>query len=62
MEMETAPPPAPSQRRHTWPWFVIFFLMLGVVLAVLWMSAEVRRVKSFEHLDFRPQQTNRPPV
>ena len=45
MEMETAPPPAPAQPRHTWPRFVIFFLMLGVVLAVLWMSAEVRRAK-----------------
>jgi len=43
--METAPPPAPAQVRHTWPWFVLLFLLLGVALAVFWMSAEVRRAK-----------------
>jgi hypothetical protein len=43
--METAPPPASAPPRHAWPWFVLLFVALGVVLAVLWMTAEVRRTK-----------------
>ncbi len=55
--IESAPPRPP----HRWPWFVLAAVIAAVVLAVLWMVAEVRRVKTFEHLDFRPQPTNTAP-
>ena len=44
-EMETVPPAAPARARHAWPWIVLLFLLLGVALAVFWMTAEVRRAK-----------------
>jgi len=39
------PPDNSAKPRHHWPWFVLGFVLLGVVLAVLWMTAEVRRAK-----------------
>lgn len=54
--IESVPPQTPRR----WPWFVLAAVIAAVVLAVLWVSAEVRRVKTFEHMDFRPQKTNQP--
>jgi hypothetical protein len=34
-----------SRPRYRWPWFVLGAVILGVVLTVLWMSVEVRRVR-----------------
>jgi F0F1-type ATP synthase assembly protein I len=36
------PPPRP---RYTWPWFVLAFVLLGIALAVLWMSKAVERTR-----------------
>jgi hypothetical protein len=36
----TSPP-----RRYRWPWFVLGFFLLGVVLAVVTVRREVQRVK-----------------
>lgn len=35
----------PAVPRYRWPWFVLGGVVLGAVLAVLWMSAEVQRVR-----------------
>ena len=32
-------------RRHRWPWLVLAAFLLGVALAVLWISFEVRKVE-----------------
>jgi hypothetical protein len=32
-------------RRYKWPWFVLAAFLLSVVLAVLWMSFEIRKVE-----------------
>ena len=37
---EKPPPP-----RYQWPWFVLAAFLLGVALAILWMSFEVRKVE-----------------
>ena len=31
--------------RYRWPWFVLAAVVLGVVLAVAWMTVEVRRIR-----------------
>jgi len=33
------------KRRYQWPWFVLAAFLLGVALAILWMSFEVRKVE-----------------
>lgn len=45
---ETGSPP-----RYRWPWFVLGMVVLGFVLAVVWMSVLVRRVHE-ERGDFWP--------
>ncbi len=42
---DSAPP------RYRWPWFVLGAVVLGILLAVLWMTVEVRRIR-------RQQATN----
>jgi hypothetical protein len=60
--METAPPPASTPPRHVWPWFVLAALILGVVLAVLWMTAELRRAKERRAYVIPDSGTNSPPA
>jgi hypothetical protein len=33
------------QRRYIWPWFLLGGVLLGILLAVLWMSKEVERMR-----------------
>jgi quinoprotein glucose dehydrogenase len=40
--------------RLRWPLFLLGAVVLAVVLAVLWVSAEVRRVRQFQSFDYRP--------
>ena len=49
-----------SNPRRIWPWLVLAALVLGAVLAFLWVSAEVRRIKNIERFDYRPAATNTP--
>ena len=42
-----------ANTRRIWPWFVLAGVVLAAVLAVLWVSAEVRRVRSIERFDYR---------
>ena len=44
MDAQNANPPPPPPR-YRWPWFVLAAFILAVVLAVIWMSFEVRRIR-----------------
>jgi len=35
----------PPPHRYKWPWLVLAAFLLGVALAILWMSFEVRKVE-----------------
>ena len=35
----------PALPRYVWPWFVLAAVVLGVVLALVWMTVEVRRIR-----------------
>ena len=42
--METEAPSADKNPRRIWPWVLAALLVLGVVLAVVWVRAEARRI------------------
>jgi len=44
----------PPKRPYRWPWFVLGALILAVLLAVLWMSGEVRRMQRIRELNNPP--------
>jgi len=56
---EIPDPPTPPQR-YRWPWVVLGAFVVAIILAVIWMSAEVRRQESYRQLDTPefPQGTN----
>ena len=37
--------PDKNPRRYQWPWLVLAAFLLGVALAILWMSFAVRKVE-----------------
>ena len=41
----------PPKRRYRWPWLVLAAFLLGVALAILWMSFEVRKVEQERNLN-----------
>ena len=53
-------PESNTTTRRIWPWFALVGVVFAAVLAFLWVSAEVRRVKSIERFDYRPPATNAP--
>jgi len=38
-------------RRYKWPWFVLAAFLLGVALAILWLSSDIRKVESERNLN-----------
>jgi hypothetical protein len=44
----------PARPRYRWPWFLLAGVLLGIALAVIWLSAEVRRVKERRQPEFAP--------
>jgi hypothetical protein len=54
MENETATPPP----RYAWPWWLLAAVMLGVLLAALWVSAEVRRTRERQQYQIPLSATN----
>lgn len=52
-EMSNEPAVTPKPR-HVWPWILLAGIVLGAVLAVIWLSAEVRRVREQRQYDFAP--------
>lgn len=53
--MEIEGPLAGKSPRHSWPWVMAAVVILGVVLAVVWVRAEARRIHE-------QRQTTMPPV
>lgn len=56
---DPAPEGAPTYR---WPWFVLGAVVLGVVLAILWMAQEVRRTRRIRELNTPPAAGQAPEV
>jgi hypothetical protein len=38
-------------RRYKWPWFVLAAFLLGVALAVMWLSFDIRKVEQERNLN-----------
>jgi len=36
---------AAPKRRYTWPWFLLATVLLGIALAILWVSFAAKRVR-----------------
>jgi hypothetical protein len=49
-----------SGKRYTWPWFVLGAVVLGILLAVLWLSREIDRTRRFREFNTPAPQTNQP--
>jgi hypothetical protein len=48
----------PNQRpRYTWPWFVLAFVVLGIILTSIWMTVLIRRMREQRDLSAWPQPT-----
>jgi F0F1-type ATP synthase assembly protein I len=47
------PVPSPPQRRYVWPWFVLGFVVVGIALAVFWVSLAVKKIQ-------QQRETNEP--
>jgi hypothetical protein len=41
----------PAQRHYRWPLFVIAGIILGILLAILWLSFEIRRLERIRQLN-----------
>jgi F0F1-type ATP synthase assembly protein I len=52
--MENEAPSAERNSERTWPWVVVVLLVLGVVLAVVWVRAEARRIHEQRQTDMPP--------
>jgi hypothetical protein len=40
-----------GEPRYSWPWFVLAAVLLGLFLAVVWMSKEVERTRRLRELN-----------
>ena len=40
----------PPKPKYKWPWFVLAFVILGIVLAVMWVAIAAKKVE--EQRDF----------
>jgi hypothetical protein len=56
------PPPSGPRPRYKWPWFVLAAVVLAIVLAVLWMSKEVERLRQIRDANSPPPETNAAPA
>jgi len=52
--------PNEKPRRYKWPWWVLAAFLLGVVLAIVWVSLEVRTVKRERDLNIPPSTNSTP--
>jgi len=41
----------PSPRRYTWPWFVLVAFLMAIVLAIIWLSFEIKRTQRIRDLN-----------
>ena len=54
-------PECPNPRPR-WPLLLLAAAIAAVVLAILWVGAEVKRVKQFQKFDYRPQASTNDPL
>lgn len=59
--MQLDPEPGPPPRRHQWPWFVLAAAVLGVALAVFWMTFAVRRTRELRESNPLPYRKSSNP-
>jgi len=52
--MDQSPEPSSPGPRYKWPLFVLAALLLGIALAVLWMSFAVRRTRELRETNPLP--------
>ena len=52
--------PIENPRRYTWPWFVAAAVVLGIALAIVWVSIAVKKVE--RERDFNAPLPNSAPV
>lgn len=38
------PPTQPPRPKYIWPWFVLGFVILGVLLAVFWVALAAKKI------------------
>jgi len=50
-------PNNPHPPKYKWPWFVLGMVVLGIVLAIVWMSFAVRKVE--QERNFNPPAQSR---
>ena len=43
-----------NPRRYRWPWLVLAGFLLGVVLAILWMTFAIRKIEQERNLNAPP--------
>ncbi|HXE42014.1 MAG TPA: hypothetical protein VN516_03230 [Candidatus Baltobacteraceae bacterium] len=43
--------PNENPRHYKWPWVVLAMVVLGIVLAIVWMSFEIRKVEQQRNFD-----------
>ena len=55
--MDQSPEPSLPGPRYRWPRFVLAALLLGIALAVLWMSVAVRRTRELRESNPLPSST-----
>ena len=58
MEDAKSTPAQPLPPRYRWPWVVLAAAILSVILAILWMSREVDRMRSIRDLNAPGSATN----
>lgn len=58
MEDANTTPPQPPSPQYRWPWMVLAAAILSVILAILWMSLEVDRMRRIRDLNTPEAATN----
>jgi hypothetical protein len=48
------------RRAYLWPWWVLGAVLLGVLLAILWMSQEIARTRTIRDLNAPAPRTETP--
>jgi len=51
------PVEAQPKPRYAWPWLLLAFVILGILLAILWMSSEIARTRRLRDLNSPPAAT-----
>jgi hypothetical protein len=51
-------PRVETRPRYRWPWWVLGAVLLGIALAILWMSQEIGRARRIRELNAPAPQTN----